>query len=123
MRQQAAILAAWPEWLQRAGDRLVLDPGHRFLQVDRLPSAAELASPALRRWLRAVTALQWYAPATAVELTDPQGRYAYVPLDAARLAADGERTRGPWTSHQPRRQQALQRARQAIAARRARRTR
>ena len=115
LRQQAAILAAWPDWLQRddAG-RLVTDPGHRFLQVDRLPTAAELASPALRRWLRAVTAWQWYAPASAVELTDPQGRYALVPLDAARLAADGERTRGPWISHQPRRQQALDRARRAI---------
>ena len=59
------------------------------------PDLDELASPALRRWLRAVTALQWYAPASAVELTDPDGRYAYVPLDAGRLALDGERTRGP----------------------------
>ena len=99
----------------------MLDPGQRFLQVHRLPSPAELASPALRRWLRAVTALQWYAPAAAVELTDPDGRYAYIPLDAARLALDGDRTRGPWTSHQPRRQQARERARRAIQARRRRR--
>jgi hypothetical protein len=26
---------------------------------------------------------------------DPDGLYAYVPLDAGRLALDGERTRGP----------------------------
>ena len=54
----------------------------RFLQVHRVPGPAELARPALRRWLRAVTALQWYALASAVELSDPGGRYAYVPLDA-----------------------------------------
>ena len=68
-----------------------------------------------------MTALQWYAPATAVELTDPDGRYTYIPLDAGRLALDDERTRGPWTSHQPRRQQARERARRAIATRRRRR--
>ena len=43
-RQRDAILAAWPDWLQRDGDRLVLDPGDRFIQVHRLPPAAVLAS-------------------------------------------------------------------------------
>jgi hypothetical protein len=116
-RQQQAILDAWPDWLQRAGDRLVLDPGERFLQVKRLPTAAELNNPALRRWLRAITALQWFAPASAVELTDPDGRYAYIPLVAGALERDDERTRGPWTSDQPRRRAAQDRARHAIRAR------
>ncbi len=101
----------------------MLGSGHRFLQVERLPGATELASPELRRWLSAITALQWYAPASAVELTDPDGRYAFVPLDAARLTADGERTRGPWVSQEPRRQQALDRACSAIQARREKRGR
>jgi hypothetical protein len=116
-RHSQAILDAWPAWLQRDGDRLVLDPGERFLQVDRLPAAAELNNPELRRWLRAITALQWFAPASAVELTDPDGRYAYIPLVAGALDGDDERTRGPWTSDQPRRRAALDRARRAIRAR------
>jgi hypothetical protein len=86
-------------------------------EVDRLPAAAELNSPVRRRWLRAITALQWFAPASAVELTDPDGRYAYIPLVAGALERDGERTRGPWTSDQPRRRAALERARRAIRAR------
>ena len=113
-RQREAILAAWPAWLQRDGDRLVLDRDNRFIQVRRLPSPDELASRELRCWLRAITALTWFAPASAVELTDPDGRYAYIPLDAGALDP-GERTRGPWTSDQPRRQQARQRARQQRA--------
>jgi hypothetical protein len=119
-RQQQAILGAWPDWLQRDADRLVLDAGQRFLQVKRLPTAAELSSPMLRRWLRAITALQWFAPASAVELTDPDGRYAYIPLVAGALDDDNERTRGPWTSHQPRRRNALERARHAIQTRKTR---
>jgi hypothetical protein len=116
-RQQAALLAAWPAWLLRDGDRLVLDCDHRFLQVHRLPTRVELDDPQLRCWLRAITALQWHAPAPAVELTDPDGRYAYVPLDAAQLALEGERTRGPWISYQPSRQQARERARRQIESR------
>jgi hypothetical protein len=122
-RRRAQLLAAWPGWLKRAGDRLVLDPGNRFLQVHRLPTPAELADSELRRWLRAITALQWYAPAAALELTDPDGRYTYLPLDAAQLANAGERTRGPWTSKVPRRRLALERARRAIDQRARRRYR
>jgi hypothetical protein len=119
-RHSQAILDAWPTWLQRDADRLVLDAGQRFLQVKRLPTTAELSSPMLRRWLRAITALQWFAPASAVELTDPDGRYAYIPLVAGALDRDNERTRGPWTSNQPRRRTALDRARRAIQTRKTR---
>jgi hypothetical protein len=59
-------------------------------------------------------------PASAVELTDPDGRYAYLPLVAGALDRDNERTRGPWTSTHPRRRNALQRARRAIHTRKTR---
>ena len=94
----------------------MLDSGDRFIQVHRLPPADVLASPELRCWLRAITALTWFAPAPAVELTDPDGRYAYIPLDPGRLDPE-ERTRGPWTSDTPRRRQALDRARHQRARR------
>jgi PAS domain-containing protein len=99
---QAEILAAWPDYIRRDNrDRLVMDADDRFIQLTRLPDRAELERGCLRRWLRDVTAWQWGTPADAVELTDPAGRYAYVPLDAARLAEDGDLTRGPWISTVP----------------------
>ena len=101
-RDQAAILAAWPDYIRRDDrDRLIMDAGDRYIQLTHLPDRAELERAGLRSWLRDVTAWQWGAPADAVELTDPDGRYAFVPLDAARLAQDGERTRGPWISTVP----------------------
>lgn len=114
-RNAEGILAAWPSWLRREGDDLVLDAGDRYVQVDRLPPASMLDSTELRRWLRDVTALRWGRPASALELTDRDGRYAFVPLDGARLQRHGERTRSAWTSSRPRRQQ----ARSAAAHRRA----
>jgi hypothetical protein len=101
-RDQAAILAAWPDYIRRDDrDRLVMDAGDRFIQLTRLPDRTELERAELRRWLRDITAWQWGTPADAVELTDPDGRYAFVPLDAGRLAKDGDRTRGPWISTVP----------------------
>jgi PAS domain-containing protein len=109
-RDQAAILAAWPDYIRRDDrDRLVVDAGERFIQLTRLPDRTELARTDLRRWLRDVTAWQWGAPADAVEFTDPDGRYAFVPLDAARLTQDGDRTRGPWISTVPVRKIAAER--------------
>lgn len=110
-RDQAAILAAWPNYIRRdERDRLVMDAGERYIQLTRLPDWAQFERASLRRWLRDVTAWQWGTPADAVEFTDPDGRYAYVPLDAARLAQDGDRTRGPWISTVPARKIAAERA-------------
>ena len=97
--QPPALVAGELADQPQAGQQLVLIDAGRAQREAADQLGEELATPALRRWLRAVTAWQWYAPATAVELTDRDGRYAYISLDRGRLAPDGDRTRGPWTSH------------------------
>jgi hypothetical protein len=94
-RHRAALLHYWPEWIQRHGDEFVT-AGHTrfFVQVHRMPDRATLESDALRRWLRAVTALMWGVVPTSIEFSDPDGRNVEVPVDLAKARHRGERTRG-----------------------------